>query len=72
MRMNIPTGALVERFLSYLLAHPERFARSEVPCSLQDLWELALEESSASDSTVREPHVQFPCSRIRNSHTSLA
>lgn len=46
MRMNLATSAFMERFLAYLLEHPERFARSEVPCSLQCLWELALEGHS--------------------------
>lgn len=44
MRMNIATDAPMERFLNYLLAHPERFARCEVPCCLQALWQEALEE----------------------------
>jgi len=43
MRMNLATDALMNRFLQYLLAHPERFERSEVPCSIQALWEEALE-----------------------------
>jgi len=43
MRMNLAADAPVEQFLSYLLEHPERFERSEVPCSIQALWEEALE-----------------------------
>jgi hypothetical protein len=48
MRMNIEVSGtslakptVMERFLALLLEHPERFARSEVPCALQGLWELA-------------------------------
>jgi len=43
MRMNLAIGSPVNRFLAYLMAHPERFQRSEVPCCLQALWEDALE-----------------------------
>ena len=46
MRMNLATDSIMERFLAYLLAHPERFARSEVPCCLQGLWEEALDDMS--------------------------
>lgn len=52
MRMKVRSGtapaidSLMEQFLTYLLQHPERFARSEVPCSVAALWELALEGHS--------------------------
>ena len=59
MRMNIAAEPLMERFLQYLLDHPERFARSQVPCCLQGLWEEALEQQSpAFDST--SPRTSFP------------
>ncbi len=51
---SIATEMLMERFLQYLLAHPERFARSEVPCCLQALWEEALTECS-EDAHMRLP-----------------
>jgi len=44
MRMKLATAASMDRFLQCLLAHPQRFARSEAPCCLQDLGELALED----------------------------
>jgi hypothetical protein len=45
MRMILAQPPLMERFLALLLQYPERFVRSEVPCGLQDLWELALEDA---------------------------
>jgi len=58
MRMNIATDSLMERFLHYLLEHPERFARSEIPCCLQALWEQAL--SDYDDSLDGEQTVFCP------------
>jgi len=49
MRMNLAIGSPVNRFLAILLAHPERFQRSEVPCCLQALWEEALADLSANE-----------------------
>jgi hypothetical protein len=40
---SVATDASMERFLQYVLAHPERFERSEVPCAIADLWQDALD-----------------------------
>jgi len=47
MRMNLAIGSPVNRFLALLLAHPERFQRSEVPCCLQGIWEAEYEVHQA-------------------------
>ena len=62
MRMNLATDSLMERFLAYLLAHPERFARSEVPCCLQALWEEALEGEQADQPYEPEHQAGRSCS----------
>lgn len=43
MCIKLAGQPLMERFLQYVMTHPERFARSEVPCCLQALWEEALD-----------------------------
>jgi len=47
---SVAVERLMERFLAYLLQHPERFARSEVTCCLQTLWALALEDAEGCTS----------------------
>jgi len=47
---ELATDFLMERFLQFVLEHPERFVRSEVPCAIQALWELALEDATALTS----------------------
>lgn len=32
------------KLVNLILADPEAFARSEVPCCLQSLWEMALDD----------------------------
>jgi hypothetical protein len=63
MRMILAQPAVMERFLALLLEHPERFVRSEVPCALQDLWELALEDQgrlvSVSAQTIPVVHMHY-------------
>lgn len=72
MRMNIAADSLMERFLQYLLDHPERFARPQVPCCLQGLWEEAMEQQSpAFDSTSPERVSRCGCTRTHSSDTSL-
>ena len=45
---TVAGDALMERFLQYVLAHPERFQRSEVPCCIASLWEEALDGGTFS------------------------
>jgi hypothetical protein len=40
----------MKQLVKLLLEHPERFARSEVPCCLQGLWEQQMENSPALDT----------------------
>jgi len=69
MRMNIATDALMNRFVEYLLAHPERFVRSDVPCCLQDLWELALADLSATE--IPQPLSVVEASKAGHTYTRV-
>jgi len=46
MRMNLASPAPMTALLQLILAHPERFVRSEIPCCLQGIWELQLESNA--------------------------
>lgn len=71
MRMNLAIGSPVNRFLALLLAHPERFSRSEVPCCLQALWEEAFDAHNCGHSSF-EDHLRTPTVLdVANARTAL-
>lgn len=52
--MNLARISLVKTLFQLVLTHPERFARSEVPCCLQGLWEQQMDQIPALD-TLSQP-----------------
>lgn len=42
MRMILAPEAVMAKLLHLILAFPEHFSRSEVPCCLQGIWEAQL------------------------------